>query len=142
LNENVREVYCFLSNNYEEGDQIFLFGFSRGAYIARAVAGLIGTLGLLGKKSMEQFPEIYKHYKLRTATNTEAWNQYFRDAELAKLQIPGVTIKVLGCWDTVGSLGLPEYSIVKQFGWNDGHKFHDTNLSSCEFCSLRRSGVR
>jgi uncharacterized protein (DUF2235 family) len=61
----VREVYCFLSNNYDVGDEIFLFGFSRGVYIARAIAGLISKLGLLGKKSMEKFSVIYERYQLR-----------------------------------------------------------------------------
>jgi uncharacterized protein (DUF2235 family) len=52
IGENIREAYGFLANNYTPGDSIFLLGFSRGAFTARSVGGLIGGVGLLEKKGM------------------------------------------------------------------------------------------
>src|SRR4029079_9397170 len=49
LASDVRDAYIFLMNNFEEGDRLFLFGFSRGAYTARAVASLLHMYGLIGK---------------------------------------------------------------------------------------------
>ena len=47
LSRNIREAYAFLAMNYEPGDRIYLFGFSRGAFTVRSLAGLIGQCGLL-----------------------------------------------------------------------------------------------
>jgi len=58
--ENVREAYGFIANNYAKGDEIFLIGFSRGAFTARSVGGLIGAIGALTKEGMASFPIIYK----------------------------------------------------------------------------------
>lgn len=60
LADNVREAYAFICNNYFEGDEIFLIGFSRGAFTARSVAGLICNIGVLTKKGLPSFPVIYK----------------------------------------------------------------------------------
>ena len=60
LNQNVREAYSFLSNNYAPGDEIYLVGFSRGAFTARTVAGLIGVVGLLTKRGTSYLPEVFK----------------------------------------------------------------------------------
>jgi uncharacterized protein (DUF2235 family) len=63
LSENIREAYSFICLNYAPGDQIFLVGFSRGAFTARSIAGLIGTLGLLTRKGLVDFYEIFKDYE-------------------------------------------------------------------------------
>ena len=55
LSRNVRDGYAFLAANYCEEDEIFLFGFSRGAYTARSIAGLIGWVGLIHKADMDIF---------------------------------------------------------------------------------------
>jgi uncharacterized protein (DUF2235 family) len=54
IGEHIREAYGFLSNNYTPGDSIFLLGFSRGAFTARSIGGLIGGIGLLEKEGMVQ----------------------------------------------------------------------------------------
>lgn len=59
LGEHIREAYYFLANNYSPGDSIFLIGFSRGSFTARSVGGLIGNLGLLNKKGLPFFYEIF-----------------------------------------------------------------------------------
>lgn len=62
LAENVREAYTFIANNYSDSppDELFFIGFSRGAFTARSVAGLIGHLGVLTKSGLPFFPVIYK----------------------------------------------------------------------------------
>ena len=76
FSENIREAYSFLANNYssntnhneergmpENADSIFLTGFSRGAYTARSLGGLIGQLGLLRKEAMPWFYEIFTDWQ-------------------------------------------------------------------------------
>src|SRR5258708_37072782 len=55
LSRNVRDAYAFLAANYCEGDEIFLFGFSRGAYTESSVAGMIGSVGLITNVNMDDF---------------------------------------------------------------------------------------
>ncbi len=63
LAENCREAYSFLANNYEPGDRIVLIGFSRGAYTARSIAGLIGCIGLLTKLGLGSFVQVFQDYE-------------------------------------------------------------------------------
>jgi uncharacterized protein (DUF2235 family) len=56
----VREAYSFLSNNYAAGDEIYLIGFSRGAFTARTVAGIMSIVGLLTKRGLSYLGEIFK----------------------------------------------------------------------------------
>lgn len=65
LAENCREAYSFLAHNYRAGDQIILIGFSRGAFTARSIADLIGCIGLLTKKGLGCFYEIFLDYENR-----------------------------------------------------------------------------
>lgn len=61
--ENIREAYSFICANWDDGDEIVLVGFSRGAFTARSVAGMIGALGLLNRKGMECFFPIFTDYE-------------------------------------------------------------------------------
>ena len=63
LVQNVREAYGFLCNNYDYGDEIYITGFSRGAFTARSVAGMIGKVGILTKKGLELFYEAFDYYE-------------------------------------------------------------------------------
>ncbi|KAG0651894.1 uncharacterized protein D0Z07_1278 [Hyphodiscus hymeniophilus] len=60
ISENIREVYSFITANYEPGDEIILIGFSRGAFTARSVAGMIKDIGLLTREGMDSFYPIFK----------------------------------------------------------------------------------
>src|ERR1043165_5524983 len=60
IRDGVKRAYAFISLNYEPGDHIYIFGFSRGAYTARALAGLIGASGVLRKEHYEQFEVAWK----------------------------------------------------------------------------------
>jgi uncharacterized protein (DUF2235 family) len=61
--KTVRSAYAFFVDNYRDGDEIFLFGFSRGAYTTRSVAGMLGHVGLLRKHHMENFDEVWDYYR-------------------------------------------------------------------------------
>ena len=63
LDEHVREAYAFIVQNYVPGDEIILLGFSRGAFTARSIAGLIDTVGLLTRGGMAHFYRIFKDYE-------------------------------------------------------------------------------
>lgn len=60
---NVIEAYNFLVLNYKPGDKVYCFGFSRGAYTARAVAGLVNDIGIIPPRDMQDFPELYQKYQ-------------------------------------------------------------------------------
>lgn len=109
LARNVRDAYAFIVNNYVPGDEIFLFGFSRGAYTARSISGLIDTIGLLGERQMGGFLDAWAFYRMSSAEKRQ--HQAAFDAQFDGRQTD-VSIKCIGVWDTVGSLGIPSNRIV------------------------------
>jgi len=105
INENILDAYKFIVENYEKDDEIYLFGFSRGAYTARSVAGFIYNCGLLKKMNNKLLKEAFLLYKDRNDDTkpssdkaTDFRNKYCYD---------NVKIKCVGVWDTVGALGIP-----------------------------------
>ncbi|KAJ3983508.1 hypothetical protein F5890DRAFT_1522779 [Lentinula detonsa] len=100
LNAHVMDGYEFLMQNYTAGDRICMFGFSRGAYTARSLAGMLHKVGLLSKDNFQQVPFAYKMY---TRVDKTGWEQSnaFKEAFCRD-----VTIHFLGVWDTVDSVGL------------------------------------
>ena len=126
LSQNVRDAYAFLVNNHAPGDEIFLFGFSRGAYTARALGGLIGTIGLLRKDQMGGFLDAWAYHRLDPAERKlylEAFNRAFPGRREA------VAIRAVAVWDTVGALGIPANRFAGHFQPCKGsYRFHDTTL--------------
>ena len=121
LSENVRQGYRYLAQFYEPGDEIYILGFSRGAFTARSLAGFLAASGLLTKAKCLSF--AWKYY--RTAPK----RRYPADkAVLEGLCVPDVRIKFLGVFDTVGSLGIPFGAFRRVSAWING--FHDTKLGS------------
>ncbi|EJF63499.1 hypothetical protein DICSQDRAFT_154002 [Dichomitus squalens LYAD-421 SS1] len=100
LDEHVREGYTFLMQNYNPGDKICIFGFSRGAYTARALAGMLHKIGLLPKDNPEQLPFAYNLYKSTDADNV-ALAAGFKETFCRKVQI-----EFVGVWETVTSVGV------------------------------------
>lgn len=103
LDDNILDAYRWLCASYEEGDRIFLFGFSRGAYAVRALAGLINMVGLLSADQQSIMDYALTAYK-RAAEQDDlpiAW-QFQRISEGRD-----VTIHFLGVWDTVASVIVP-----------------------------------
>lgn len=97
IEKNVLDGYRFIIHNYDEKDEIYLFGFSRGAYTARAIAGMINAIGILPKDLWEQLPAAYQYY--RTEPKQRNRNLYEKNHR--------PTINMIGVWDTVGALGVP-----------------------------------
>ncbi len=149
------EAYNFLVTNYGPGDEIFIFGFSRGAYTARSLAGFICQVGLMTPLLMDSFFDIYKVYRERGEMRFDqtAWvNGKLEPGDLGTLPLAlggrpssptsptrleylrlsthlHVNIKVVGVWDTVGSLHMTNW-----FGQpGDDTTFHTTKLNPSKF---------
>ena len=103
LDENIRSAYMFIAQNYLPGDEIFLFGFSRGAYTARSLAGFIGACGILKRQRLGDLAKAWKYYRKGPLPHSP---QKFVDLCQSDSHT-GATIKFLGVWDTVGALGIP-----------------------------------
>ncbi|AOT08387.1 DUF2235 domain-containing protein [Pseudoalteromonas luteoviolacea] len=118
LSQNVLRAYQFLVLNYQPGDEIYGFGFSRGAYTIRSVIGLINKIGLLPKDHAFYMPEAYRLYR-NTASDSEV------EAFKAEHNCTDVSIKFVGVWDTVGALGVPfDFDFI-----NGRYRFHDVSLT-------------
>jgi uncharacterized protein (DUF2235 family) len=117
--QKIQDGYTKIAHVYEPGDEIFLFGFSRGAYTARSLAGMIAVCGLpTGAFSDDCVTQAFAAYR----------DPEKRASILAGLTGCGLgeaTIQMVGVWDTVGSLGIPAI-----FGEVDDseYRFLDTNL--------------
>ncbi|KAJ7696263.1 hypothetical protein B0H17DRAFT_929744, partial [Mycena rosella] len=129
LNENVCEAYVWLCLNWIPGDEIFIFGFSRGAFTARALSGLVLHLGIIDRSNLGAFHSIYDAYTKREQEGHEQTWARMREELQDGRGGSDVKIKVVGVWDTVKSLGFPENERVRRvtsaLGWDRKHAFHD-----------------
>ena len=136
LSENVRKGYRWLMEHYQPDDEIFIFGFSRGAFTARSLAGLIARCGLLTPDAPISFTQIYDRYQKGDTVPAIYQLKYFhvqptnleekilRDSNYYHRDF----IKMVGVWDTVGSLGVP-LGNIKGISRNT-LTFHNTRLST------------
>ncbi|KAJ5701298.1 hypothetical protein N7488_008846 [Penicillium malachiteum] len=173
LEGNVIEAYNFCALNYNPGDQIMVFGFSRGAYTARTIAGVITDIGLCHQDDLNRFPELWTQYKGFKGHKENKGKRFFRskgwyDWMWAKAdetqgaagsefiikegkhgKLPGNNIwanldttwaqkgsrnvEVVGVYDTVGALGMPEVAGMKipqgVFFWQEA-PWHNVGLST------------
>ncbi|CAN8070659.1 unnamed protein product [Agarophyton chilense] len=122
---NIKQLYTFLVMNYVEGDEIYLFGFSRGAYTVRSLAGMMFESGLLYRNKLDFVTEAYTLYRENIDVESERAKEF--RAEHARR----VPITALVCFDTVGALGVPSYAPFpfSLFSRNEKYAFHDTTLS-------------
>jgi hypothetical protein len=126
ISRNVREAYRWLATHYTDGDQLFLVGFSRGAYTVRSLAGMIRNVGLLRPEHLDRVDEAYAIYRKTGrrwrpdgSASLAFLRRYSRD-------VP--QIECLAVWDTVGALGVPTRGPVGALTrWRYG--FHDVELS-------------
>ncbi|KAH8806595.1 hypothetical protein DL96DRAFT_1537019 [Flagelloscypha sp. PMI_526] len=100
LDAHVMDGYRFLMQNYQSGDKICLFGFSRGAYTARALAGMLHKVGLIQRDNEEQISFAYKLYK-RTDDDSVKLSAGFKQTFAQD-----VPIEFVGAWETVASVGI------------------------------------
>ncbi len=121
INRQIRRVYGFIASRYRSGDRIFLFGYSRGAYAVRSLAGVIDQVGLLQAEhaTVRNITQIYRFYQ----QNVDGPAQ---QAFTEKYCHDDVPIEVVGVWDTVKALGLRLPIIWR---WTEtSHKFHNHDL--------------
>ncbi len=121
INRQIRRAYGWLANRYRPGDRIFLFGYSRGAYPVRSLAGAIDRLGLLRHDQATERNVLmaYRHYQL--APNSHAARAF--SYELCHLECE---IQMVGVWDTVKALG---FRIPGLWLWTEkAHAFHNHHL--------------
>ncbi|MEP6518569.1 DUF2235 domain-containing protein [Microcoleus vaginatus] len=130
IDKNIQDAYRFLSFNYDRGDEIYLFGFSRGAYTVRSLAGMIYCSGLLSRRYVTKASEAYELYRNRSIKPNDEEAKRFRK-ENGKDRGERVPITLLGCFDTVGALGIPLVPALKKFEGQikTRYKFHDTTLN-------------
>jgi hypothetical protein len=131
---NVKRGLAFLTLNWAEGDEIYIFGFSRGAYTARALAGVITAIrGIPRQEYFHRLEDIWNFYRLspRERYSEEARHKYEIDKMVLEVPRPAPLVKCLAVWDTVGSYGIPAGLGLsglarKLTSWTRG--FHDNML--------------
>lgn len=151
LLDKIMVAYTFLVFNYEPGDEIFVFGFSRGAFSARAFVGFVRSCGIVQRRHAAKIADaarLYQERSLNQDHNTpellafraecspEICIDMTEDAWRV-INVPGyltgagtvVRIKYLGVWDTVGAMGIPDELPFAEF-INRHRHFYDENLSS------------
>nr|WP_246252001.1 DUF2235 domain-containing protein [Sulfitobacter algicola] len=121
MDTRIKEAYGFLACRYRPGDRIFLIGYSRGAYAARSLAGLIGRVGLLRSEyaTVRHIRKAYRRYKNPDASDIAI---AFRNAYCH----PHTQIEALALWETVKALGV-RLPIIRHFS-DRKHSFHDHKL--------------
>lgn len=136
LSRNVRDAYKWLAKEYEDGDKIYLFGFSRGAYTARSLAGMIAKCGLLHTDASMTVRDIFDRYRMGAAATpihrlvfaSQSGNPVSQDEQDLLDNSRRVDIEFMGVWDTVGALGVP-FGRIR--GWSRRtFSFHNTNPST------------
>lgn len=137
LTENVREAYRFIVTHYDPGDRLFLFGFSRGAYTARSLSGLIGCVGILDRSKVKDRSGLLGLFLDDLDDDIEAAYDYYRtppkdrhaltDTAFLTRTHKDTEIEFVGVWDTVGALGIP--TADPDSAINRRLQFHDVDLS-------------
>lgn len=147
LTDIIDETYRNLVFVYQPGDEIYIFGFSRGGFAARSLAGLIRTCGIAPRRNIGRIPEAMALYISRkpdthpndpktrafradfapdTATDASEYNQRRKSGDTRAIRL---TIAYLGIFDTVKALGVPGF-LPGARAFNDKYRFHDSALSS------------
>ena len=144
LSRNIRQLYAYLVQNYTPGDRIYLFGFSRGAYTVRILAGMITTCGVLDKAKFDDPQELHQALRNVFRCNRQRYGslfdrlsnrlhgvgaamQDFTDQDMIHRPVP---VHFLGAWDTVDAVGLPIYELAYVWDLVFRHRFPDRRLSA------------
>lgn len=150
LTENMVDAYRHLAFLYEPGDEIHLFGFSRGAFTARSLAGFVRSTGIVGRDDLSLLPHAVARYRTRgreeTKPSTDESHAFRSDAmrsrvatsaaevawraETGRGDAPLLQVAYMGVWDTVGALGVPHRVPVLGALAARRYQFHDADLSS------------
>ncbi|MBY0559011.1 DUF2235 domain-containing protein [Hyphomicrobium sp.] len=123
ISERIKAGYEFLRNTYEPGDEIYLFGVSRGAYEARSLASFIALFGIARKDADFPIDEAWRLYR-----KSERRRKFDTVAELSAACHYPVRIRCIGAWDTVGHAGNPNWPWAWLARWFNRHdlRWHNT----------------
>ncbi|WP_421866513.1 DUF2235 domain-containing protein [Motiliproteus sp.] len=125
LGEDIRDCYQWLSDKYQHDDRLYLFGFSRGAFTARSLAGMIGRYGLIDFSRHPGQP--------RDSLVKQVYRKGYRNGEVLDEGIhfhpDSCAVAFVGVWDTVGALGIPnDKSLLNIFDNPEKYQFHNVAL--------------
>lgn len=149
LEDDIMSAYKFLAETYEPGDEIFLFGFSRGAYTVRSLAGMVSAVGLADLRPAHLSPyvepwdvvkRLMRSYAARKAQG-DAGGTTSPDTRPAAVRFHSdraeVGFRFIGVWDTVGALGIPDDKGVLRLLLGDlmRHEFSNTTLGANVACA-------
>lgn len=125
---NIQRAYGWLVDHYHPDDELYFFGFSRGAFTARSLVGFIRNCGVLRRENASMIPEAYAFYRNR-APEAHPRGRKAREFRDTYAHATRPRLRCVGVWDTVGSLGVPTTGPV---GWYTRRRygFHDVALSS------------
>ncbi len=130
LSGNVQQAYRWVCDTYEDGDCLYFFGFSRGAFTARSTVGMIRKIGLLRSPvDTKTLKEAFDRYRDDHHPNCVETDKFRRELNTRTVDGDRVCLHFVGVWDTVGALGLPVVgprSLIARRRWG----FHDLQLSS------------
>jgi len=126
ISKNIIECYTFIFENFNAGDQLFLFGFSRGATTVRSLSSFIHMFGILPKSRPELIAKAYDIYK-KPKTREERSKAFLR-----RHHNMWCRIHFLGVWDTVAALGIPVSGLNTLVEQVPGmrHKFQELSMSA------------
>jgi hypothetical protein len=132
LSSNIMRAYEWLAQEYQDGDVVALFGFSRGAYTARSLAGMIGCCGLLATTGPSDLKtavaRVYRRYRERAnAPDDVTWRSGLSFVYEPTSADP-IPVHFIGVWDTVGALGIPDHLDLFDTLDRGYYEFHDVEL--------------
>ena len=123
LHKNIMDDYRYIVQNYSPGDEIYLFGFSRGAYTVRSLCGMINNVGIIKRPDANLIQAAFNHYKkpgkLHSVEGPKSVEFRKKHSHISR------NIKFVGVWDTVGAMGIP-FSVMGLFDKKD--EFYDTKM--------------
>lgn len=139
INKNIMDCYRFIVQNYALGDELYFFGFSRGAYTVRSLAGLLNNCGILYNAKANLIQKAFDMYKSAEIHPSDETSREFRRLNSVTIKLDGLSrdekkkytddgcpkIHFVGVWDTVGALGIP-FSVLGFL--NEKHMFHDNKI--------------
>jgi uncharacterized protein (DUF2235 family) len=123
IEANIRQLYRFIVYNYQVGDELYFFGFSRGAFTVRTLAGFMNKFGFIDKDDDYYVPEIYACYEGNKGLGSPEWTKAFHNVKAPR---PCPPIRFIGVWDTVGALGAP--GALGQLFNKNKYQYHDIGL--------------
>lgn len=139
INKNIQDCYRFIVQNYALGDRLYFFGFSRGAFTVRSLAGLLNNCGILKQANARLVWEAFELYKNPDVHPDDEFARKWRDKYSVKADVGRIPagekhawtadghpkVHFIGVWDTVGALGVP-LSVLSFL--NKEHMFHDNKI--------------